>query len=144
MTDHLTQLSEHVQMTADWRRRKAAEFPDDTRNLEAAEELKRLATEIEKLEGSPLHRQISELNDKVEEWHDIMEQVNEELRQGFHGSYDTGAEFVEWYRDLLIDEASPAPDLEEQAANDPAVKAAKQIYDDAYTKALTEARKKTL
>jgi hypothetical protein len=32
----------NVQNTADWRRRKADEFPNDTRNPVAAEELERL------------------------------------------------------------------------------------------------------
>jgi hypothetical protein len=53
-------------------------------------------------------------------------------------SYDTGLQFLEWYRDLLeeklqecLEKAVPAPDLGEQVAKDPAVKAAKQIYDEA-------------
>ena len=55
----------------------------------------------------------------------------------------------EWYRDLLeeklqdcLEDAVPAPDLDEQVANDPAVKAAKQAYDEAYAKAYAEARKR--
>jgi hypothetical protein len=57
--------------------------------------------------------------------------------------------FLEWYRDLLcdklqdqIEKAVPAPSLDEQVANDPTVKAAKRAYDEAYAKALAEARKK--
>ena len=68
---------------------------------------------------------------------------------GFHVSYDTRLQFLEWYRELLeeklqecLEEAVPAPDLDEQVANDPAVKAAKQAYDEAYAKAYAEARKR--
>ena len=41
-----------------------------------------------------------------------------------------------------LDEAIPVPDLNEQVANDPAVKAAKQVYDEALAKAYAEARKR--
>ncbi len=69
---------------------------------------------------------------------------------GFRGGFSTGTEFLEWSRDLLqeklhdgLDEAVPVPDLDEQVADDPAVKAAKQAYDEAsYAKAYAEARKK--
>ena len=39
-----------AESTANWRRSKAAQFPQDTRNLQAAEELERLARQIEALE----------------------------------------------------------------------------------------------
>jgi hypothetical protein len=54
-----------VQSTAEWRREKALQFPDDMRNLRAAEELERLAVEIEALEGSDIHRQISDVHDSI-------------------------------------------------------------------------------
>ncbi|MGI4801032.1 MAG: hypothetical protein ACRYG8_44805 [Janthinobacterium lividum] len=38
---------------ADWRRQKARQYPDDERNLDAAELLDRLAGEVLALEGSP-------------------------------------------------------------------------------------------
>ena len=41
-----------------------------------------------------------------------------------------------------LEDAVPAADLDEQVANDPAVKAAKQAYDEAYAKAYAEARKR--
>jgi hypothetical protein len=87
----------------------------------------------------------------------VNEEVSSELRSvGFHGTYDTGLQFLEWYRDLLqdklrqaiedsleeLDEAVPTPTLDEQVSNDPAVKAAKQAYDEAYAKAYAEARKR--
>ena len=80
---------------------------------------------------------------------EFSETVSEELRSiGFHSSY-TATELLEWYRDLLseklhelIEKAVPAPDLNEQVANDPAVKAAKRAYDKAHANALVEARKR--
>ena len=148
-----------VQGTAEWRRQKAEQFPDDRRNLQAAEELDRLAEQIEALEGSELHRQIDEAdeninqlpdNDSCDCWEKVEEAVSAELRAiGFHSGYSTGAEFLEWYRDLLcekfqdqIEKAVPAPSLDEQVANDPAVKAAKRAYNEAYAKVLAELRKK--
>jgi hypothetical protein len=56
-----------VQEIAEWRWRKAEEFPDDPRNIEAAKELERLAGEIGQLNGSALHHRISELTDIVSE-----------------------------------------------------------------------------
>ena len=41
-----------------------------------------------------------------------------------------------------IDDAVPAPDLSDLSANDPAVKAAKQAYDESFAKSYAEARKK--
>ena len=164
MSDDLNMIIGYqVQSTAGWRREKAAQFPDDARNLRAAEELEHLAAQIEKLEGSDTHQRVRDIFDRVlaaddgGDWSDINEAVSAELRAiGFHTGYETGEQFLEWYcgrleeglRTLIeaklsaIDDAVPASDLSEQAANDPAVKAAKQAYDEAFAKAYAEARKK--
>ena len=163
MSEYLNeQIGYNVQGTAEWRRRKAEEFPDDTRNLQAAEELERIANEIETLdEGCPIHKQIEEaeefLNNTIETCDgdpadscgEIVEAVSEELRSiGFHSSH-SGISLLEWYRDLLrekaqecLDEAVPVPDLAGQVENDPAVKMAKQAYEEAKAKAYAEARKR--
>jgi hypothetical protein len=152
-----------VQATAEWRRCKAEQFPKDAaRNLRAAEELDRLAAQIEQLEGSDVHNQIAELqdgfiracddNDGLSIWQDENETVSAELRAvGFHGSYSTALPFLEWYRDLLqeklydqLDKAVPIPNLDEQVKNDPAVKAAKKAYDEAYAKAYAGALKEVV
>ena len=140
--DHLTTLiGNDMQGTAEWRRRKAEEFPADTRNLNAAEELERLAAEIEKLEGSEIHQQICDVQERINRiddgdlWIEVSQAESEELRSiGFHVSYDTGLQFLEWYRELLeeklqerLEEAVPAPDLDEQVANDPAVKGGQAV-----------------
>ena len=93
-----------VESTAEWRRQKADQFPNDQRNLEAAEELERLAAEIDRLEGSEIYQRIDELSSLSGEveggfYEELSESVSAELRNiGFHSSYDSGATFLEWYR----------------------------------------------
>jgi hypothetical protein len=145
-----------VQGTADWRRRKAEEFPNDTRNQAAALALDRLAEEIAELAGSDVHRRIDALIDLTVDvdldWGRLNETVSAELRAiGFHDNL-TGAEFLEWYyeelKELLQDRVNnddndiAAPDLAAQVENDEAVKAAKRTYDEARAKAYAEARKR--
>jgi hypothetical protein len=133
-----------VESAADWRRRKAEQFPNDSRNLEAAEQLDRLAAAIGKLEGSDLHRRIVALINLTNDTPDgesiyikLNESASAELRGvGFHGGYESGAAFLEWYyqefRELLkghindADDGTPSPSLAEQVENDEAVKAAKR------------------
>jgi hypothetical protein len=162
MSEYLNvMIGYQVGSTAEWRRRKAEEFPDDRRNVKAAEELERLEAEIDRIgESETIHLQIAELHDSLnaiddgDGWLHIGEVVSEELRSiGFHGGYETGLKLLEWYRNLLqeqldecLDEAEaeavPVPNLDEQIENDPAVKAAKQAYDEARAKAYAEARKR--
>jgi len=162
MTEFLNmEIGYQVGSTAEWRRRKAEEFPDDRRNLVAAEELERLAAEIDRIgESEPIHQQISKLHDSLtsdalgdhgtDSWIRISEDVSEALRDvGFRSGFETGLELLEWYRDLqqekldeALDEAVPVPDLDEQVEKNPAVKAAKQAYDEARAKAYAEARKR--
>jgi hypothetical protein len=146
-------IGSQVGDAAEWRRRKAAEFPNDARNLRAAEELENLAAQIEGLEGSEIHQQLSALASQID-WSEANFSINEDLSAelrsiGFHGSYSSAAQFLEWYRDLLkeqleeqLDAAVPVPSLDEQVENDPAVKAAKKAYEQTRAKALAEARKK--
>jgi hypothetical protein len=159
MTEYLNMaIGYQVDSTAEWRRRKAEEFPDDRRNLVAAEELERLAAEIDQIgEAELIHQQIAKLHDSIDAldgcddaWLHVVEAISEELRSvGFHTGYETGLDLLEWYRDILqeqldelLDPAVPVPDLDEQVENDPAVKAAKQAYDEARAKAYAEARKR--
>lgn len=151
-------LGFRVASTAEWRRAKAEQFPDDSRNLDAAAALDRLAEEIGKLEGSDLHRRIDALIDLMndapncEDIHiRLNETVSDELRGiGFHGGYESGASLLEWYceefegllREHINNVDDDIPSLAEQVENDPAVKAAKRAYDEAYAKAYAEARKR--
>jgi hypothetical protein len=162
MSEYLNQMIGYqVGSTAEWRRRKAEQFPDDRRNVVAAEELEELEAQIDRIgESEPIHQQIAKLHESLntadssygsdDAWIHIGEAVSEELRSiGFHSGYATGLELLKWFRDLLqekldeiLDEAVPVPNLDEQIENDPAVKAAKQAYDEARAKAYAEARKK--
>jgi hypothetical protein len=158
MSEYLNEMiGYNVQGTAEWRRQKAEEFPDDTRNVTAAEELERLGEQIDAIkEDCAIHKQIVEAHDAINRisdggvYMDISEDVSSELRSiGFHGTFSTGQKLLEWYRDLLIqkfhdlvEEAVQAPDLDAQVANDPTVQDAKRAYDEAYAYAHAEARKR--
>lgn len=159
MSEYLnTAIGFQVQSTAEWRLVKAEQFPDDRRNLRAAEELEEIAAEIDRIgEAELIHQQIITLDDTLnsmdncdDAWLHITETVLEELRLiGFHRSYESGLAFLEWYRDILqeqidelLDETVKVPNLDEQVENDPAVKAAKQAYEEARAKAYAEARKR--
>jgi hypothetical protein len=143
-----------VQSTAHWRFLKAEQFPDDSRNLKASDELDRLAEDIGKLEGSYVHRRIDALNksvppDGADIFGELDSSVTAELRRiGFHSSYESGAAFLEWYCEelerLLREHTKNADDirLAEQVENDETVKAAKLAYDEACAKAYAEARKR--
>jgi hypothetical protein len=143
-----------IQNTAEWRRRKAREFPDDLRNLGAAEELDRLAREVAQLGGSDIHHRICKLAEMdYSIWNDLNDDVSFTLRAvGFHVEFDTGAQLLKWLHDAVEKAVREAingdsggvdsPNLEKQVANDLVVKAAKKAYDDACAKAYGEARKR--
>jgi hypothetical protein len=87
--------------TADWRRRKAEEYPGDARNAKAAELLGHLAEQVQALEGSRLHRRLEELwsNQPKDIWpgcgETFSERVSEALRSvGLYSSPDNAAEFT--------------------------------------------------
>jgi hypothetical protein len=128
-------LGYRVQGTADWRRRKAKEFPNDHRNEEAAAALDRLAKQIEKLDGD-VHRRIEALIERAADpdsffiYERLDEMLSAELRAvGFY-SQPSGVEFLEWYyeefKELLEDHVNDADDgvaadLVAQVENDEAV-----------------------
>jgi hypothetical protein len=112
MSDDLNELIGYqVQSTAEWRREKAEQFPNDIRNLRATEELERLAEQIDQLENSEIHKRVREITDRFNStdngdgWYNIGEEISAELRSiGFHSSYETGEQFLEWFCDLLEEE----------------------------------------
>ncbi|MEY9532154.1 hypothetical protein [Sinorhizobium fredii] len=77
-----------VSGTAEWRRRKAEQHPEDVRNIKAARLLDTLARDLAEYEGSPLHRQLLDLSWKEGDEDvalTIGEVVSEELRSvGFY------------------------------------------------------------
>ena len=102
-------VGSQIVSTAEWRRGKVEQFPDDWRNLKAADELDRLAAEIHDLEGSEIHRQIDELELSLQNQvdgfafaEDRNASVSQKLRGiGFNSSYDTGLAFLELYKTNL-------------------------------------------
>ena len=93
-----TLVADAVESSAEWRRHKADEFPEDaTRNLEAAASLDRIATELRGLEGSDLHKAVSRI---CEESSDIFcEKLSELTKEvGFWNCEKTGEGFL---RELL-------------------------------------------
>jgi hypothetical protein len=82
--------------TADWRRRKAEEHPDDGRNTDAALLLERLAEELPKLAGSISHKKLDALlsGDESDAYY-FVEFANEYRRRiGFSAFPQTAAEYL--------------------------------------------------
>jgi hypothetical protein len=139
MSEYLNEMiGFQVEGTAEWRRQKAKQFPD-ARNLKAAEELERLAAEIDALSDSEIEKQISAahhaLNERNDDaWADINETVSAELRGlGFHSSYATATELLEFYRDLLHAKRDEQIEtsMREQVEEDPAVRTAQAALEKA-------------
>jgi hypothetical protein len=160
MSEYLMEIVGYqIESSAEWRREKAEQFPSDAhRNLLAAEWLDKLAAEISELEGSAIHTRVRETIDRMnpDDGYELNEWLSAEIRSiGFNNSHD-GRGFLELYCDKMeeliemrvnrkleeLDEAVAVPDLAAQVENDPAVKAAKQAYDEARAKAYAEARKR--
>ena len=105
MSEYLNeQIGYEVQGAAAWRCEKARQFPDDERNLRAAEQLERLAQEIADLD-SEIERYIREAparlinainaNRDYDVWTDIFDSVRTELRSiAFHKDYAKAEEFL--------------------------------------------------
>src|SRR5690349_9945964 len=95
--DIATLVADNVSGTADWRSRKAVEYPDDTRKREAAEILEKIASDLLNLEGTEIHHQAVEAFENQPER--FCEELSELTRQvGFWYVPETGTEFLE---DLL-------------------------------------------
>jgi hypothetical protein len=135
MSTSISYITERMEHTAEWRRGKAEEFSNDSRNMEAAEELERLAKEIGKLEGSEISRRIDQLEAMSSDGdvsYSMVEWLSEELRAvGFRTYYKDGAEFLKTYCDRLEEEIceQEGQTLADQVEDNEAVKAAKQVYD---------------
>ena len=89
--------------TAEWRRRKADEFPDDERNVKAAELLEMLAEQATFLEENPLHRRIMGLYETKDSIR-FGETVSAHLRSvGFWYFPDNAAAFFQYLIEALED-----------------------------------------
>lgn len=83
-----------LEFTADWREEKAKEYPEDRRNVQAANQLKSLAKSV----GEIADEQLWERLDQVYAEGDI--KVSEAQSQffreiGFYSEYSNGHEFLE-------------------------------------------------
>jgi hypothetical protein len=135
MSDSIFYIAEHMEHTAEWRRGKAEEFSNDSRNMEAAEELERLAKEVSELDGSEISRRIDQLEAMSDDAnYSMIEWLSEELRAvGFRTCYKDGAEFLKAYCERLEEEIceQEGHTLADQVEGSEAVKAAKHVYDEA-------------
>jgi hypothetical protein len=105
----ISQIVEELECQAEWRRGKADEFPDDERNLEAAEDLERLAKEISGLEKSDIAQRLDKLWEVASEKnlvpHRAYEWFNEKLLGiGFRTHFETGSGLLERYCNELEDD----------------------------------------
>jgi hypothetical protein len=106
-----------VEGTGEWRRQKAEEYPEDSRNLQAARLLDQLASDLDRLEGSMLHHEALEIVSlKAEEFSIILSGTTRAV--GFSFFPRNGAELLnsilEHLRnrsDVEVLPASPVPVL---------------------------------
>jgi hypothetical protein len=96
MNNDVRKIKEHLRLdfecVADWRRRKAQEYPDDRRYVEAAQELDVLALTVDRIapEILTVYAELFEDGDDDDEKHDEM------LRAiGFSSSYSSATEYVQ-------------------------------------------------
>ena len=94
--DFIEHLTNNVSNSADWRRLKAAEYPDDVRNLHAADQLERLAKQLIHLnDGAPEVRAYADLCERDGAGLQITEREQELIRSvGFSREFDTAQEFL--------------------------------------------------
>ncbi len=117
-----------LESTAEWRRRKAEEYPEDDRNERAAKALAELAVEVRRLVGTPLGQEFEALQEKVytAEWRGsdrLMEDENRHLsRIGFDSLPDTGEEYLrarmEIYAEALREAEEEADEDDEDDEDD--------------------------
>ncbi|MFD2233513.1 restriction endonuclease [Phaeospirillum tilakii] len=69
-----------ITSTASWRQLKAVEFPNDNRNIRAAEILERLASQIHLVEGSHIHHRIDAILENEDGVFKFSESLLESLR----------------------------------------------------------------
>ncbi len=142
------------QDTAEWRYRKAKDFPNDDRNLNAANELGRLAEQIAELEGSEIHQKIRVAQDSINAASRATGMFGDAFLRMFPLSFAhrvslrlrPGAQFLQFYHDLLREtlQALLGEAVDEQVVNDPTVAADKQTYDEVCAKARPAPRKRVL
>jgi hypothetical protein len=151
----ISYMVQQLEFQAEWRHGKAEEYPDDSRNLEAAEDLERLAKEVADLTESDIVQRIESLwglarEKKVEAWR-ADEWFNEQTGGiGFRTHFKNGTKLLEAYCEKLEDDlrcrhnddviARLGPSEDDLVDQDEAVKAAEHALDTA-RKTFTQAEK---
>jgi len=115
-------LVEELDFTAQWRRDKAAQYPKDTRNTEAAELLERLAIEVGKLSKSFLVRRLEKIDDElvaIDGWDFRLSEDLSDYRRsiGFHRFPESGEKYLSDLIEIYsnhIERVGPGSDIEEQ------------------------------
>ena len=95
-------LKEELEDQAEWRRRKAVEYPDDRRNLDAADEYERLAKTVPHVPAALLVAYAESFQDlpDTERWQEMLKDVF----RGFWSPVDA-TEMVQHFLDQKRDEA---------------------------------------
>ena len=75
-------LRQAIENTADWRRRTAEQYPDDNRNIEAAEELERLAGTVDDIPEALLRRVRRGIGEQVGQ----LQSLRDRVRNAYAGS----------------------------------------------------------
>jgi hypothetical protein len=103
-----------LEFSAEWRRGKAHQYPEDTRNVEAAELLDRLAVEVRALTGSEIHRQLSATAEKCDDFCSFVESWSEYKRRIGFLEFPDGQGYLS---DMLNTMLSSWPPSDEEIAN---------------------------
>ena len=87
-----TWLSERLEGNAAWRHKKAVEYPNDRRNVEAAESLERLANDVPNIDPAVCEAYARLMDDPPE---DTPEEESEFFRHiGFYSDYGSATELL--------------------------------------------------
>jgi hypothetical protein len=114
MTAQLEMLKDEFLYTAEWRRQKAIEYPDDERNLEAAALLERLANTVDQLDATVLRAYVELWRD--DECYERGETHREMLGGiGFQWAPETATEFVREFIEKMTQPAKGNEVTHEQA-----------------------------
>jgi hypothetical protein len=140
----ISYMVEQLEHQAEWRREKAEQYPDDSRNLDAAENLERLAKEIDSLKKSDIALRIESLwelaSEKKHETWRADEWFTEETGS-IYFYFKNGTKLLEAYCEKLEDDlrcqhnddviALLGPSEDDLIDRDEAVKAAEQALNKA-------------
>jgi hypothetical protein len=94
-------LKDQLEVQAEWRRRKAVEYPDDRRNRDAAKEYERLAKTVQNIPDDLLVAYSEAFEDAPDS--ERFEEMLKDIFRGFFAPADA-TEFVQSFLDRKQDE----------------------------------------